>query len=46
VWAVCMPPDAGAAYEKADFKVQDEKHCTYLEKLLGAQGFVRLRREL
>jgi ribosomal protein S18 acetylase RimI-like enzyme len=37
---------AQSAYEKADFKVLDEKRCTDLEKLLGAPGFVRLTREL
>ncbi len=33
-------------YEKAGFKVLDEKRCTDLEKLLGVPGFVRLTREL
>lgn len=34
------------AYEKADFKVLDEKRCTELERILGAPGFVRLTRQL
>jgi ribosomal protein S18 acetylase RimI-like enzyme len=33
-------------YEKAGFKVLDEKRCTDLEKLLGVPGFIRLTREL
>jgi translation initiation factor 4G len=37
---------ARLAYEKADFKVLDEKRCTDLEKLLGVPGFVRLTRAL
>jgi ribosomal protein S18 acetylase RimI-like enzyme len=37
---------ARSAYEKAGFKVRDEKRCTDLEKLLGVPGFVRLTREL
>jgi ribosomal protein S18 acetylase RimI-like enzyme len=37
---------ARSAYEKADFKVRDEKRCTDLEELLGVPGFVRLTREL
>jgi len=37
---------AVSAYEKAGFKVLDEKRCTELEKILGAPGFVRLTRQL
>jgi ribosomal protein S18 acetylase RimI-like enzyme len=37
---------AVSAYEKAGFKVLDEKRCTELEKILGAPGFTRLVREL
>jgi ribosomal protein S18 acetylase RimI-like enzyme len=37
---------ARSAYEKADFKVLDEKRCTELQKILGVPGFVRLTREL
>jgi ribosomal protein S18 acetylase RimI-like enzyme len=34
------------AYEKADFKILDEKRCSELEKILGVPGFVRLTRAL
>jgi ribosomal protein S18 acetylase RimI-like enzyme len=37
---------AKSAYEKADFKVLDEKRCSDLERILGVPGFVRLMREL
>jgi ribosomal protein S18 acetylase RimI-like enzyme len=35
-----------SAYQKADFKVLDEKRCSELEQLLGVPGFVRLTRDL
>jgi len=37
---------AQRAYEKAGFKVRDEKRCTQVETILGAPGFVRLTRDL
>ena len=37
---------AQSAYEKAGFKVLDEKRCTELEKALSVPGFVRLTRDL
>ncbi len=37
---------ARSAYEKADFKILDEKYCPEMEKILGAPGFVRLMRDL
>jgi len=37
---------AVSAYEKAGFKVLDEKRCTELQMILGAPGFVRLTRQL
>lgn len=37
---------ACSAYEKAGFRVHDEKQCTDFESSLGSPGFVRLIREL
>jgi ribosomal protein S18 acetylase RimI-like enzyme len=37
---------AVSAYEKADFKVLDEKRCAEVQKILGVPGFVRLTRDL
>jgi ribosomal protein S18 acetylase RimI-like enzyme len=37
---------AVSAYEKAGFSVLDRKHCSELQKILGAPGFVRLTRDL
>lgn len=34
------------AYEKAGFKVLDEKRCTEVQDILGVPGFIRLTREL
>jgi ribosomal protein S18 acetylase RimI-like enzyme len=34
------------AYEKSGFKIQDEKLCAELEKMLGVPGFLRLTRQL
>jgi len=35
-----------SAYQKAGFKILDERRCSELEKILGVPGFVRLTREL
>ena len=37
---------AQSAYEKSGFKVQDEKRCVEVEKILGVPGFIRLTRQL
>jgi translation initiation factor 4G len=37
---------AQLAYEKAGFKVLDEKRCTEVDRILGVPGFVRLTRLL
>jgi GNAT superfamily N-acetyltransferase len=37
---------AQLAYEKSGFKVQAEKRCTEVEKILGVPGFIRLTRTL
>jgi ribosomal protein S18 acetylase RimI-like enzyme len=37
---------AQTVYEKAGFRVSDEKRCAELERLLGAPGFVRLLRKV
>jgi ribosomal protein S18 acetylase RimI-like enzyme len=37
---------AQAAYEKADFKVLDERRCADMQRILGVPGFVRLTRDL
>jgi ribosomal protein S18 acetylase RimI-like enzyme len=34
------------AYKKSGFRVQDEKRCEQLEKILGVPGFIRLTREV
>jgi ribosomal protein S18 acetylase RimI-like enzyme len=36
---------ACSAYEKAGFRVSDQRRCTEFESLLGSPGFVRLIRE-
>lgn len=38
--------DAGLLYEKAGFRVSDEKRCSGMESVLNTPGFVRFTREL
>jgi len=37
---------ATSAYQKAGFRVLDEKRCPELQKILGVPGFIRLTRKL